>query len=210
MSTPIRLGVLISGGGTTLQNLIDRIDAGELNASVEVVISSSSRAYGLERAKKHGIPAHVIRRKDYPDTQTFSRAVFDALDAAGVELVCLAGYLKLLWISSHYAGRVMNIHPALIPSFCGDGFYGHHVHQPVIDYGVKVSGCTVHFCSNEYDAGPVILQRTCPVLDDDDPDILAARVFKEECIAYPEAIRLFQEGRLKIEGRKVRVLRKPE
>lgn len=203
MTKPIKLGVLISGGGTTLQNFLDRIESGELEASVEVVISSSRKACGLERAKKRDIPAHVVRRKDFETVKEFSRANFDIFDRHGVELVCLAGYLKLLRIPREYEGRVMNIHPALIPSFCGDGFYGRAVHQAVIDYGAKVSGCTVHFVNNEYDAGPVIAQRTCPVLPGDDADALAARVFHEECIAYPEAIRLFAEGRLKIDGRRV-------
>ena len=206
MAGPIRLGVLLSGGGTTLQNFLDKIETGELCASVGVVISSSKKAYGLERAGKHNIPTHIIRRKSYETLEAFSKANFDVLREHGVDLVCLAGYLKLLRIPDDFAGRVMNIHPALIPSFCGDGFYGHAVHHGVIDYGVKVSGCTVHFVNNEYDAGPVIVQRTCPVLDDDDADTLAKRVFREECIAYPQAIRLFQQGRLKIEGRRTRIV----
>ena len=205
MTEPIKLGVLVSGGGTTLQNFLDKIETGELPASVAVVISSSPKAYGLERAGKHGIPTHVIRRKGTATLEAFSKANFDVLRGHGVDLVCLAGYLKLLRIPEDFAGRVMNIHPALIPAFCGDRFYGHAVHQAVIDYGVKVSGCTVHFVNNEYDAGPVIVQRTCPVLPGDDADTLAKRVFREECIAYPQAVRLFQQGRLRIEGRRVRI-----
>jgi len=205
MTEPIKLGVLVSGGGTTLQNFLDKIETGELPASVAVVISSSPKAYGLERARKHGIPTHVIRRKGTATLEAFSKANFDVLRGHGVDLVCLAGYLKLLRIPEDFAGRVMNIHPALIPAFCGDRFYGHAVHQAVIDYGVKVSGCTVHFVNNEYDAGPVIVQRTCPVLPGDDADTLAKRVFREECIAYPQAVRLFQQGRLRIEGRRVRI-----
>jgi phosphoribosylglycinamide formyltransferase-1 len=122
-------------------------------------------------------------------------------------LVCLAGFLQLISIPEDFQGRVMNIHPALIPAFCGKGFYGHHVHEAVLAYGVKITGCTVHFCDNQYDHGPIILQRAVPVLDDDTPDSLAARVFQQECEAYPEAIRLFAEGRLRIEGRRVRILK---
>jgi formyltetrahydrofolate-dependent phosphoribosylglycinamide formyltransferase len=197
------LAVLISGGGTTLQNFIDKIKTGELKASIDVVISSSPAAYGLERAKMNGIPAFVVERKRFKSVEEFSRANFDVINRYSPELVCFGGYLKLLRIPDNYLGRVMNIHPALIPSFCGSGFYGHAVHQGAIDYGVKVSGCTVHFVNNEYDNGPIIVQRTCPVMQDDAPDTLAARVFREECIAYPQAIRLFQAGRLKIVGRKV-------
>ena len=205
MTKPIKLGVLISGGGTTLQNFLDKMETGELKVSIPVVISSSKKAYGLERAKKHDIPTCIVRRKDYGTLEEFSKVNFDALRRYEVDLVCLAGYLKLLRIPEDFAGRVMNIHPALIPSFCGTGFYGHTVHQAVLDAGVKVSGCTVHFVNNEYDNGPIIVQRTCPVLPDDDADTLAKRIFREECIAYPQAIRLFQAGRLKIEGRRVRL-----
>jgi formyltetrahydrofolate-dependent phosphoribosylglycinamide formyltransferase len=206
MPSPIRLAVLISGGGTTLQNFIDQIAAGSLAASVEAVISSSPDAYGLERAKSARIPTHVVEREKFKSIEAFSKANFRLIGRAKADLVCLAGYLKLLRIPKQYDGRVMNIHPALVPSFCGHGFYGHRVHQAVLDAGAKVSGCTVHLVNNEYDAGPIIIQRTCPVLDDDDADTLAARVFVEECVAYPEAIRLFQAGRLRIEGRRVRVL----
>ncbi len=203
MTRPIRLAVLLSGGGTTLQNFLDKIASGELKASVEVVISSNPEAYGLERARGANVPTHVVERRGFASVEEFSRANFDIVRKYAPNLVCLAGYLKLLRIPDDYAGRVMNIHPALIPAFCGHGFYGHAVHEGALDYGVKVSGCTVHFVNNEYDAGPIIVQRTCPVLEGDTADTLAARVFREECIAYPQAIRLFQAGRLKIVGRKV-------
>ena len=206
MAEPIKLAVLISGGGTTLQNFIDKIDAGELNASIEVVITSSRKAHGLERAKQAGIPACVVRRKDCPTLAAFGEANFEIICKYKADLVCLAGYLKLIPIPDDYDGRVMNVHPALVPAFCGDGFYGHAVHGGVLDYGAKVSGCTVHFVDNVYDNGPIILQRTVRVQDDDTAERLAARVFEQECIAYPEAIRLFAAGRLKLEGRKVRVL----
>ena len=206
MTEPIRLAVLISGGGTTLQNLIDRIAAGELDAKIEVVISSSPKAYGLERAKRAGIPTRVVRTKDYPMLSEFADVNWNIIRKHKTDLVCFGGYLKLLPIPEDYPWKVMNIHPALIPAFCGEGFYGHTVHQAVIDYGCKVSGCTVHFVDNVYDNGPIILQRTTPVLEDDDADTLAARVFEQECIAYPEAIRLFAAGRLRVEGRRVRML----
>jgi len=206
MTKAIKLAVLISGGGTTLQNFIDKIAAGELDASVEVVISSSKKAFGLERARKAGIATYVRRPKDYVTFAEFADVTWDVIRRFEADLVCLAGYLKLLPIAEDYVGRVMNIHPALIPSFCGDGYYGHAVHQAVLDYGAKVSGCTVHFVDGVFDNGPIILQRTVPVLDDDDADTLAARVFEQECLAYPEAIRLFAAGRLKSEGRRVRVV----
>ena len=203
MDRPINLAVLISGGGTTLQNLIDKIAAGDLKARVQVVISSTSKAFGLERARKHNIPTAVVRRKDFADDEAFSAAITAALDRYPVDLVILGGFLKFWKMPPKYKGRVMNIHPALIPAFCGQDFYGHHVHEAVLASGVKVSGCTVHFADNAYDHGPIIIQRTAPVLDDDTPDTLAKRVFEQECIAYPEAIRLFAEGRLSVVARRV-------
>jgi len=205
MAKPINVAVLLSGGGTTLQNLIDRIAAGRLDAKISVVVSSRAKAYGLERARKHGIPAVVIPSRKYRNSEALSEAVAAELEKHPVDLVVMAGFMCFLRVPEKFLGRVMNIHPALIPSFCGEGYYGHHVHEAVLEYGAKVSGCTVHFADNEYDHGPVILQRTVPVLDDDTPDTLAARVFEQECEAYPEAIQLFAEGRLKIEGRRVRV-----
>ena len=205
MHDPIRLGVLLSGGGTTLQNFLDRIAAGELAAEVAVVIASSAKAYGLVRAEKAGVPNHVVRRKDFDSIEAFSERVFGLLDEAEVDLMTLAGFLKLLRIPAAYAGRVMNIHPALIPAFCGDQMYGHRVHEAVVNAGVKVSGCTVHFADNEYDQGPIILQRPVCVTDTDTPADVAARVFEQECIAYPEAIRLFAAGLLAIDGRIVRI-----
>lgn len=206
MAKKIRLAVLLSGGGTTLENICEHIDRGELPAQVAVVVSSLTKVKGVERARRRGIPTHVVRRKDHETLESFSNAVNAVLDEAKVDLVCLAGFMVLWKIPPRYEDRVMNIHPALIPSFCGEGMYGHHVHEAVVARGVKVSGCTVHFVNNEYDAGPIIVQRTVPVHDDDTPDDVAARVFEQECEAYPEAIRLFAEGRLRIEGRRVRVL----
>jgi phosphoribosylglycinamide formyltransferase-1 len=203
---PVRLGVLISGGGTTLINLVECIKQGKLDAQVAVVISSRSTVAGVERAKAAGLDVKVIRIKDHPDIDEFSKAIERELVAAKVDLVVQGGWLCLWKIPKRYDNRVMNIHPALLPSFGGQGMWGHHVHEAVLKAGCKVSGCTVHFCTNEYDSGPVIVQRCCPVKDDDTPDTLAARVFEQECIAYPEAIQLFAEGKLVVEGGRVRVL----
>ena len=206
MSNPIRLAVLLSGGGTTLQNLLDRIADGRLRAQIVLVISNNLEAYGLVRAEKAGVPTVVINGNDCGLREELSRRIFDRIRQSQADLVCMAGFLQLLTIPDDFTNRVMNIHPALIPSFCGKGYYGHHVHEAALDYGVKVSGCTVHFADNVYDHGPIILQRTVPVLDHDTPETLATRVFEQECEAYPEAIRLFAEGRLRLEGRRVRIV----
>ena len=246
MTQRIGLGVLISGGGTTLENLITESQAGRLPADVKVVISSRADAYGLIRAKNHGIDHHVVPSKKYrpstglgtpsagsgpraestgspapgrgtvslsngrpgeaPDWVGMSAEICHVLDRYEVDLVVLAGFMCQFVISPRYEGRVMNIHPALIPAFCGPGLYGHKVHEAVLAHGVKVTGCTVHFADQRYDHGPIIIQRPVPVLDDDTPETLAQRVFAQECIAYPEAIRLFAEGRLKVEGRRVLIL----
>jgi formyltetrahydrofolate-dependent phosphoribosylglycinamide formyltransferase len=210
MAGPIRLGVLLSGGGTTLQNLLDRIASGALNARVVCVVSSDPGAFGLERARQAGLPAFVVARKACSSRAEFSQRILDHCRQAGADLVCMAGFLQLLEIAPDFIGRVLNIHPALIPAFSGKGFHGLRVHEAALEAGVKVSGCTVHFADNEYDHGPIVLQRTVPVEDDDTPERLAARVFALECEAYPEAIRLFAEGRLRIEGRRVRVRRDEE
>ena len=202
----ISFGVLISGNGATLQNFIDQIETGKLNASIQVVISSKPDAAGLGRAIKHNIPTVVVPYTNHKNIDSFSSAITSELEKHPIDLITLAGFLHLYKIPEKYKGMVMNVHPGLIPAFCGHHYYGHKVHEAVINYGAKVSGCTVHFADNEYDKGPIIIQRAVPVLDDDTPDTLAARVFKEECEAYPEAIRLFAAGRLKIEGRKVRIL----
>jgi phosphoribosylglycinamide formyltransferase 1 len=205
-ASPIRLAVLVSAGGTSLQNLIDRIHDGRLRAEIAVVVSSNANVYALERARRANIPTAVVARKDSGSRAEFSRRIFAQCREARADLVCMAGFLQLIEVPDDYLGRVMNIHPALIPAFCGKGYYGHHVHEAALAYGVKVSGCTVHFADNEYDHGPIIVQRPVPVLDDDTPERLAARVFGQECEAYPEAIRLFAEGKLRIEGRRVRIL----
>jgi len=206
MNNPIRLAVLLSGGGTTLENFFTRISDGTLNAQVAVVIASRPDAYGLQRAGNHGVAPLVIERRKFKDTAAFSTALNAALDRYDLDLVCLAGFMVMWKMSDKYIGRVMNIHPALIPAFCGKGYYGHAVHEAVLEYGARISGCTVHFADLHYDHGPIIIQKTVPVLDDDTPETLAARVFEKECEAYPEAIRLFADGRLRIEGRRVRIL----
>jgi phosphoribosylglycinamide formyltransferase 1 len=205
MHQPIRLAVLLSGGGTTLQNLLDRIAAGALRAEVACVVSSKADAHGLSRARAAGRPAFVVERKACTSREDFSGRIFAHCRRAGADLVCLAGFLQLLRIPDDFMGRVLNIHPALIPAFSGKGFHGPAVHRAALETGVKVSGCTVHFADNEYDHGPIVSQRVVPVLDDDTPESLAARVFAQECEAYPEAIRWFAEGRLVIEGRRVRL-----
>jgi phosphoribosylglycinamide formyltransferase 1 len=206
---PLKLAVLVSGSGTTLQNLMDVIARGELDARVEIVIGSRPGLLGLKRAAEAGLTHVVVDRARHGDVAGFSRQVFSYCDGLSVDLVCLAGWLCLLDIPQKYHGRVMNIHPALLPSFGGKGMYGQRVHQAVIDHGCKVSGCTVHFVDATYDTGPIILQRTCPVLDDDTAESLARRVFQEEKAAYPDAIRLFQQGRLKADGRRVKLLPEP-
>ena len=192
------MGVLLSGGGRTLLNILDNIKAGQLNAIVSIVISSLSTVAGVGRARNAGLNVKIIRKKDYPEIEEFSKRIEQELAVANVDLVIQAGWLCLWKIPERYENRVMNIHPALLPSFGGKGMYGHHVHEAVLKAGCKISGCTVHFCTNEYDKGPIIVQRACPAFDSDTPDILAARVFEQECIAYPEAIKLFAANKLHI------------
>jgi formyltetrahydrofolate-dependent phosphoribosylglycinamide formyltransferase len=205
LDRPIRLGVLISGGGTTMSNLVDKIGAGELNAEISVVVANSLKCEGIERARERGLRCEVIARCAFDSVESFSVQVFDLLREADVDLVALAGFLALLDIPDDFLYRVMNIHPALIPAFCGKGLYGRKVHEAVIARGVKVSGCTVHFADNQYDHGPIIVQPTVPVEDGDTPDSLATRVFEAECAAYPEAIRLYAAGRVEVDGGRVRI-----
>lgn len=201
---PIRLAICVSGGGTTLQNLIDLIRARRLKANIVQVVASRPRIGAIPKAEAAGIPLALASRtaKNRAD---FSASVFHPIRQRAADLVILGGFLALLDIPPDYQGRVINIHPSLIPAFCGKGFHGQAVHQAVLDMGVKVTGCTVHFADATYDTGPIILQKTVPVLDNDTAESLAARVFQAECQALPEAIRLYAEDRLKIEGRRVRV-----
>ena len=205
MTQPIRLGVLVSGGGTTLQNLIDLSVAGQWCANVAVVISSNPGAKALARANQAGIPAAVIERKQAGSRTEFSRQIFALCRQYRCDLVCLAGFLQLIEVPDDFMGRVMNIHPSLIPAFCGQGYYGRRVHEAVLACGAKITGCTVHFADNQYDHGPIILQGAVPVLQDDTPESLAERVHVLENELYPQAIRLFAEGKLRVEGRIVRV-----
>jgi len=208
LDRPIRLGVLISGGGTTLSNFVTEISAGRLKAEVALVVASRSGCGGIERANNFGLHTEVCSRKHFSNAAEFSETIFESLRRAQVDLVTLAGFLSLLPIPVDFRYRVMNVHPALVPSFCGQGFFGQRVHEAVLARGVKISGCTVHFADNEYDHGPIILQRSVAVHDDDTPSLLAERVFAAECEAYPEAIRLFAAGRLEIAHNRVRVLPK--
>lgn len=200
MTFPVRLAVLLSGSGRTLQNLLDRIADRSLEARVELVLSSDPKAYGLERARKAGAAAAVVDRKDFRDAESFSRAVTKELESRPVDLVVMAGFIHLYLFPEKWQGRVLNIHPALLPKFGGKGFYGHRVHEAVLRAGEKESGCTVHFADHRYDRGPVVLQRKVPVLPGDTPETLAERVFREECAAYPEAIRRVA-AKMKLEAR---------
>jgi phosphoribosylglycinamide formyltransferase-1 len=206
MSEPrkkLRLGILLSGGGRTMVNLAEYIEQGKLDARIVTVISSRGNVAGAERARELGCEPHIIRVKDYPDVEEFSVKIASVLEEADVDLVCQCGWLCYWKIPDQYKNKVLNIHPALLPAFGGKGMWGHHVHEAVLAKGCKVSGCTVHFVTNEYDAGAILVQRTCPVLDDDDADTLAARVFREECLAYPEAIQLIAEDRVIVRDGKV-------
>jgi phosphoribosylglycinamide formyltransferase 1 len=201
------LCVMVSGGGSNLQCLIDTAARGDIPARIALVISSRQDVYALERAKNAGIAACVIAPATFPDREAFDSAVIDALDKAGADYIVLAGYMSILSprVIRRYPNRIVNVHPALIPSFCGKGYYGEKVHQAVLDYGAKVSGATVHFVDEGTDTGPVILQACVPVLDNDDAHTLAARVLEKEHELLPQAVKLLTEGRLSIEGRRVRI-----
>lgn len=198
-----KLGVLCSGRGTDLQSIIDAIGRGEVDAKIAVVLTDKPEAFALERAKKAGIKAVCVNRKQYDGREPFEKALIAELEEAGVTLVVLAGFMRILTpvFVRHFAGRIMNIHPALLPSFPGA-----HAHRDVLAYGVKVSGCTVHFVDEGTDSGPIILQAAVPVLDGDTEETLGARVLEQEHILYPQAIQLYCEGRLQVEGRQVRIL----
>jgi formyltetrahydrofolate-dependent phosphoribosylglycinamide formyltransferase len=192
----LRIAVALSGGGRTLENFFEKIAAGVLDAEITSVASSNSKAFGLQRAKRRNIPTSVFLRKQFSSDEAYSAAIIKFFNERPADLILLAGFMKLFHVPPEWTGRVMNIHPALIPAFCGRGLYGHHVHEAVIKKGVNVSGCTVHFVDNVYDHGQTIVQRVAPVKPGDTPDTLADRVFAEECAAYPEAVRLFQAGKI--------------
>ncbi len=200
-----RIVVLLSGSGTTLQNLIDRIEAGTLDVQITGVVSSRADAFGLERAQRHGIATACVVRREQPSAEAAQRALWAHIRGFGADLVVLAGYMSLLHVPADYENRIINVHPSLIPAFCGKGMYGHHVHKAVLAYGAKVTGATVHFVDEHYDNGPIITQQAVPVLEDDTPDTLAARVQATEREIYPQAIALFAAGRLRIEGRRVHI-----
>lgn len=204
----VKIGVLISGGGTNLQSIIDNIDAGNIDGKIELVISNREGAFGLERAEKAGIKNIYINRKEFENEEDYNLHLIEKLKSAGVELVVLAGYLRVLsknFIKS-YKNKIINIHPSLIPSFCGRGYYGKKVHQAAIDYGVKVSGATVHFVDEGTDTGPIILQETVQVYPDDDADDLQKRILQIEHKLLVKAINLFCTDRIKIDGRKIWIL----
>ena len=202
--SPLSIAVLISGGGTTLQNFIDLRDSGKLDVDLKLVISSRPSAKGLQRAADADIPTTVIERSGHPEG-LFSKQITGALRQANVDLVCMGGFLSMWIVPPDFEGRVMNIHPALLPSFGGKGFYGRRVHEAVLEAGCKVTGCSVHFVDNVYDNGPIILQKAVAVHEEDTPETLAKRVRKREKVIYPEAIRLFAQDRLRIEGRRVHI-----
>ncbi|EMI44839.1 phosphoribosylglycinamide formyltransferase [Rhodopirellula sp. SWK7] len=190
------IAVFLSGSGRTLANLIHHRDQHGLPIDIRLVISSRRDVRGVDIAREDGIETLVIRERDYPDANEYSAAMFAPLAERGVEYVVMAGFLKHVLIPDAFENRVLNIHPSLLPAFGGQGMYGHHVHEAVLARGVRITGCTVHYVDNEYDNGPILHQRSCPVLDGDTPDALAARVFEQECLALPEAISMLPRNRV--------------
>lgn len=217
MAKNLNIAVLLSGGGTTLMNLLEWRRQGRLDADIGLVVSSRENVGGLKIAKDAGIASAVVRSRDYirsaregeaiPDWERMSKAISKLLVGKGFDLVCMAGFMCRYHIPAELAGRVLNIHPGLIPMFCGQGMYGHRVHEAVVKSGVRVTGCTVHFADDSYDTGPIILQRACPVYTDDTADAVAERVFRQECIAYPTAINLIADDRVRLDSTgRVRVM----
>lgn len=206
----VNIAVLVSGGGTNLQALIDKIDSGYItDAKIAVVIASNDKAYAIKRAESHNIPWKVISRKAFATPEEFDYAMLETCRYYNIQLVVLAGYLSMLGkqFVNAYENRIINIHPSLIPSFCGKGFYGIVPHQKALEYGVKITGATVHFIDFEYDNGPIILQKAVEVKEDDTPETLQKRVMEQaEWEILPHAVKLFCEGKLKVEGRKVSIL----
>jgi len=202
MARQVPIAVLISGSGTNLQSIIDAIEAKRLDAKIELVLSNRADAHGLVRAKKHSIATEVLDHKTFPDREAYDQAVVNLLQTRGVELVVLAGFMRLLSpvFVKAYSNRIMNIHPALLPSFPGL-----HVQKKAVEHGVRFSGCTVHFVNEECDEGPIIIQAVVPVFPDDTEETLAARILRQEHRIYPRAIQLYAEGRLRVVGRKVMV-----
>jgi phosphoribosylglycinamide formyltransferase 1 len=209
MREPIKIAVMVSGQGrgTNLQAILDACANGRITGKVAVVIGVSEESPAMKRARDQRVEAVAVNPKDFsPDD--YNEVVLSVLRDFGIDLICLAGYMRKLdqKIIDAYRDRIMNVHPALIPMFFGKGMYGHHVHEAAVERGVKVSGATVHFVDEDYDTGPIILQKFVPVMIDDNADVLADRVLQEEHRAYVEAVQLFAQGRLRVEGRKVRIL----
>ena len=206
MST--RIAVLCSGGGSNLQAIIDQVEAGNIDGEIVLVLANASKAYALERAKKHGIPCEFVSKKQAGSSEAFNDILLEKLQRAKADLVVLAGYLPIVGaqIVKAYPHKIINIHPALIPSFCGVGMYGHYVHEAVLAYGAKISGATTHFVDEEVDHGGVIMQKSVPVMEGDTPETLAARVLTVEHEILPETVRLFCAGKLGVDGRHVHVL----
>lgn len=202
-----RIAVLVSGGGTNLQALIDAQSRGELgNGRITLVIASKPGVYALERAANHGIEARVLARKDYDSIAAYSKALADAMEEVGIDLVVLAGFLTIIdeQVYERFPNRILNVHPALIPSFCGKGYYGLRVHEAALEKGVRISGATVHIVTPECDAGPIVLQKAVEVKADDTPEILQRRIMEEaEWKILPEAVKLFCDGKISVEGHKV-------
>jgi phosphoribosylglycinamide formyltransferase-1 len=203
----VKIGILISGSGTNLQSLIDNIESGNINGKITVVISNRKDAYGLERAKQKGIKAVYIRQKDYEDFEKFNTAIIDELKAHNVELVVLAGYLKILTSNfiEEYKNKIINIHPSLIPSFCGKGYYGDKVHEEAVNYGVKLSGATVHFVDEGADTGPIIIQKAVDISYEDNAHTLQRKILKIEHEILPLAVKYYCEGKISVRGRKVKI-----
>ena len=202
-----KIAVLVSGGGTNLQALIDAEKRGELgNGKISLVIASKPGVYALERAQNNGIESMVLARKEYDSIASYSKALADAMEDAGIDLVVLAGFLTIIdeQVYERFPNRILNVHPALIPSFCGKGFYGLHVHEAALEKGVKVSGATVHIVTPECDAGPIVLQKAVEVKQDDTPETLQKRIMEEaEWKILPEAVKLFCDGKITVENDKV-------
>lgn len=201
----INIAVMISGHGrgSNLQAIIDACRDGRIDGKVAVVVGVKDDAPAMQRARDNDIPAVELRPKAYDSDEEYGKAILDLLSENKVDLICLAGYMRILPLDvvRAYRSRIMNTHAALIPSFCGKGMYGEHVHNAVIEYGAKVSGCTIHFVDEQYDTGPIIIQKCVPVEEGDTPETLAARILPLEHQSYVEAIQLFAQGRLTVEGR---------
>lgn len=205
----LKFAVMASGGGTDFQSLIDAVQSGQINAEICCLVAGKPDIYAIERAKAAGIPVEVVQKKSFDTVEAFDEAILAALKAHAADFVVLAGYLSIIGKKtiSAYRNKIINIHPSLIPSFCGMGMYGGKVHEAVIEYGAKFSGATVHFVDEEADTGPIIMQQVVPVMEDDTPEKLAARVLETEHRILPEAVALMADEKLLVEGRRVKVLK---